>query len=356
MFYPLKFIPVYKDYIWGGRNLEKLGKKLPEGIVAESWEVAAHRDGVSIVANGSFKGMSLSRLFNRFRTELCGSALDGFDRFPLLLKLIDASSDLSVQVHPDDKYAACHENGEWGKYEAWYIISAEPGAYLIYDVVPGTGKEDFLKALENENLEPCLKKVPVSAGDVINIPAGVVHAICKGIVLAEIQQNSNATYRVYDYNRTDSNGMKRPLHIDKALDVIDFASENRKPKYNGIKVRLKDNCYKTYLVANRYFCAERYEIDGSIHENTNGERFFIYLVLDGTAAFDGIRGITEASKGESVLIPASMGEYLLSGCFTGLRFYVPDVANGIIAPLVQAGYSPAEIAADIGGISLELVV
>ena len=207
MLYPLKFEPLYKVYIWGGRNLERLGKKLPEGIVAESWGVAAHPDGMSRIANGEFKGMTLPELFESMKMELCGRALGNIERVPLLLKLIDANNDLSIQVHPDDKYAAINDNGEWGKNEAWYIISAEPGAYLVYDVVPGTGKEEFEQAIKNESLEACLQKVPVEAGDIINIPTGVVHAICKGNACGD-SAKLHATYRVYDYGRTDDKGRK----------------------------------------------------------------------------------------------------------------------------------------------------
>jgi mannose-6-phosphate isomerase len=354
MLYPLKFEPLYKDYIWGGRNLERLGKKLPEGIVAESWEVAAHPDGMSRIANGEFKGMTLPELFESMKTELCGRALGNIERFPLLLKLIDANNDLSIQVHPDDKYAAINDNGEWGKNEAWYIISAEPGAYLVYDVVPGTGKEEFEQAIKNESLEACLQKVPVEAGDIINIPTGVVHAICKGIMLAEIQQNSNATYRVYDYGRTDDKGRKRPLHIKKALDVTDFASEKRKPKYKGLSLPLNKSGHKKYLVANRYFCMELYEIDGTINENTNQDRFFIYLFLEGGAAISYPDGVMEALKGESVLLPASLGEYSVSGRFKTLRCYVPDIENNVIVPLRNAGYDINEISRNVAGISQEL--
>jgi mannose-6-phosphate isomerase len=354
MLYPLKFEPLYKDYIWGGRNLGKLGKKLPEGIVAESWEVAAHPDGMSRVSNGRLKGMTLQDLFVNMKTELCGRALFNSERFPLLLKLIDASNDLSIQVHPDDKYAAIHEDGEWGKNEAWYIISAEPGAHLVYDVVPGTRKEDFEQAIKSESLEACLQKVPVQAGDVIYIPAGVVHAICKGIVLAEIQQNSNATYRVYDYGRIDDKGRKRPLHVDKALDVTDFASDKRKSKFSGLSLPLNKNGYKKYLVANRYFCMELCEIDGTINENTYQDRFFIYLFLEGSATIRYSGGVTEVLKGESVLLPASLGEYSVSGKFKALRCYVPDIKNNVVAPLISAGYDINEIFCNVAGISQEI--
>jgi mannose-6-phosphate isomerase len=255
MFYPFKFQPVYKDYIWGGRNFEKLGKTLPKGIVAESWEVSCHPDGVSIIENGEFRGIPLPSMVDIYGRILVGTALPEKDlrKFPLLVKFIDANKDLSVQVHPDDNYANTYENGEYGKNEMWYIMSAEPGAKLIYDVVPGTTRESFRRAVEEDNIEHCLKSMEVFPGDVINIPSGLIHAIGKGILLAEIQQNSNTTYRVYDYNRTDKNGSKRPLHIGKALDVIDFDASGRKEKYRGLEISAGADSSKKFLIANSYF-------------------------------------------------------------------------------------------------------
>ena len=236
MLYPLKFKPLYKDYIWGGRNLEALGKTLPAtGIVAESWEVSCHKNGSSIIANGEYGGTTLPELLEQLGRTLVGSSLSqkDVDKFPLLIKFIDAENNLSVQVHPDDVYAYKNENGEYGKNEMWFIISAKPGAKLVYDVIPGTTREKFADAVSENRIESLLKKVEVFAGDVINIPAGLVHAIGKGILLAEVQQNSDTTYRVYDYGRTG-----RPLHIAKALDVIDFNSAGRREKYAGLVLDL----------------------------------------------------------------------------------------------------------------------
>ncbi len=352
MFYPLKFKPFYKDYIWGGRNLEKLGKELPMGIVAESWEVSCHPDGPSTVANGDFKGMKLSRLVAKYGRRIVGNALPDKDieKFPLLVKFIDANKNLSVQVHPDDNYATANEKGEYGKNEMWYVISAKASSKLVYDVEEGVTRESFAKAVEEGSIKKCLKEIPVSAGDVINIPSGLVHAIGKGIVLAEIQQNSNSTYRVYDYNRVDAKGSKRPLHIDKALDVIDFDTKNRREKCRGLKVPLKSGCYKTYMIANKYFSIEIYEIDGTIIENTRGERFYIYVVVEGSGKIEYAGKTMDIKLGESILIPAEMEGYEMSGCFKALKAYVPDIDNNIITPLLKAGFSVEEIISKIEGL------
>jgi len=356
MLYPLKFEPLYKNYIWGGRNLEKLGKKLPpEGIVAESWEVSCHRDGTSIISNGEYKGFPLEHLVKTQGPELLGKALHTAcaGRFPLLVKLIDANEDLSVQVHPDDSYARLHEKNESGKNEMWYIISSEPGARLIYDLIPGTTKEDFSRALKNGNVESCLKFVNVFAGDVINIPAGLVHAIGKGIVLAEVQQNSNATYRVYDYNRTDKEGKKRPLHIEKALDVIDFNIKGHKEKYGGLKISAGAGLSKTYLAANRYFSAELYEIDGKIRETADGSRFFIYTFLSGTGRINYNSGSVDVAMGESVLAPAALGSYEIEGRLQALKSYVPDLWHDVLEPLKAAGLEEGFIEENVGGLAEE---
>lgn len=230
MLYPFKFEPIYKDYIWGGRNLEKIGKVLPEGKTAESWEVSCRVDGVSIISNGKYKGLSLIEVLKRNGMNVIGT--DSYNSknlyFPLLLKLIDASEKLSVQVHPDNDYARVNENGELGKREAWYVIDAKPDARIIYNVKPGTNKESFIKAINENELDSCLNYINVFPGDIFDIHPGVIHSIGEGIVIAEIQQNSNITYRLYDYGREDEKGNKRPLHIKKALDVIDFAPNNRK--------------------------------------------------------------------------------------------------------------------------------
>ncbi len=347
MLYPLKFKPVYKDYVWGGRNFEKLGKQLPEGIVAESWEVSCHKNGTSVVANGEFEGITLPNLIRLLGRDLIGNELPEKDveKFPLLVKFIDADKNLSVQVHPDDSYAWANENGEYGKNEMWYIIAAKPGATLVYDVRPGVTRESFAQAVKENQVEDCLKSIEVFPGDTINIPSGLVHAIGQGIMLVEVQQNSDTTYRVYDYGRTD-----RPLHIEKALDVIDFNSEGRKEKYEGLELDLGNGSSKKYIVATNYFSVEVYSVDGSVAEVADGGKFFIYTVFEGSGSLVWDNGSLEIKAGESFFIPAALGKYALAGSLKALKCYVPNIQKDVMDPLLKAGYNNGEIKAAIGGL------
>lgn len=351
MLYPFKFDPVLKDYIWGGRKLEKLGKKLPEGIIAESWEISSHPDGVSTVCNGEFKGQLLTYMIERYGKEIVGTEIySSTGKFPLLIKFIDANDKLSIQVHPNDEYAKVNENGELGKNEMWYILAAKPGAKLVYGIRPGITAKDFRNAVNENRIEECLNEVEVYPGDVLNIPAGLVHAIGEGILLAEIQQNSNTTYRVFDYNRTDKNGNKRPLHIDKALEVIDFNFNTGNAKTTGLNVKIDSNSVKSYKIANKYFSVELYDVNGLINEKADGRKFHIYVFVDGDGEIRYSGGKIQFSMGESVLIPACLGEYALEGRFKALKTYVPDVQKDIISPLIDAGYSREEILENVSGL------
>lgn len=348
--YPLKLKPVYKDYLWGGRALEKYRSDLPEGIVAESWEVSCHPDGISIIDNGIYRGIALPDLISGTGKQIIGTALPQkySERFPLLVKLIDANEKLSVQVHPDDRYAREHEHDEYGKSEAWYIISAKAGAELVYDVAKGTEKAAFAEALEKGCVEKHLRRISVSAGDVVYIPAGVVHAIGGGIFLAEIQQSSNATYRVYDYDRIGKDGSKRALHIEKALDVIDFSGAGKRKMHSGLKIE-QNGSSRTFAVASRYFAVELFEIEASMDENTHLERFNILMFFNGKGAIEYNGGELSVQAGESVLIPAALGKYRVTGKVSGLKAYVPDLVRNIAAPLLSSGYTLEDIRGSIGG-------
>ncbi|MDO8685352.1 MAG: class I mannose-6-phosphate isomerase [Clostridiales bacterium] len=401
MLYPLKFYPVYKDYPWGGRNLEAFGKKLPDtGIVAESWELSCHPNGQSVVRNGPFEGEKLEALVARFGRALLGFSLPDKDlkKFPLLVKFIDAEANLSVQVHPDDRYAYENENGEYGKNEMWYILSARPGARIIYDVAKGTDKQSMLSAIKAGNIESCLKKVEVHAGDVINIPTGLIHAIGEGIILAEVQQNSDTTYRLYDFGRKG-----RQLHIDKALDVIDFAGAGRKVVFRGLELSssvpgsvsgdsvsgdsVSGFYRRTILAATTYFCAELIELNGCLGEKANGNKFKIFTCIKGEGQItyfedkskpkfvintddidvdicngndtdnDNYRGSTKKydkvdfSLGETVLLPASLGEFSLEGDFSVFVSYVPDLYADVLEPLRQSGYNDLQISENVGGMT-----
>lgn len=225
--YPLRFHPIYKEKIWGGRRLEDvLGRDLPSGRIGESWDVAAHDNGISVVQEGPLAGKTLSQLVSEYGEDLLGSAVSSTQgRFPLLLKLIDANQDLSVQVHPDDAYVRQHTDEAWGKTEMWYIIHSEPGAWIVWGLRPGVTKQEFVRAIQEggHKLVTCLNKVSVKPGELYPISAGLVHALGAGVLVAEIQQNSDTTYRVYDWERVDDEGRPRDLHVERALEVIDFS-------------------------------------------------------------------------------------------------------------------------------------
>lgn len=350
MLYPLKFIPVYKNYIWGGRNLEILGRKLPEGKIAESWEVSCHPDGESIISNGSEKGKSLTSLINEYGYEAIGRSVKvgsnsywkPGDSFPLLVKLIDANDKLSVQVHPDDIYAQSNEEDKSGKNEMWYIMYAEPGAKLVYGLKPGTTKDMFEQAVKNDCIEEYLNYTEVKAGDSLYIPAGLIHAIGQGIILAEVQQNSNNTYRVYDYNRVDNKGLKRPLHIEKALDVInfdealnvdatDFTTDAIATTNDSIEDTENTVCKDrpdVRLVSSEHFVIDLIKVTDKIIDVADGSRFFIYIIIDGIGTINYSNNTSvDIKAGETVFIPASMGQFEISGKLKAIKAFVPSIRD-----------------------------
>lgn len=310
--YPLKFENLYYEKIWGGRDLEGFRDNLPQGDIGESWDVACHKNGMSIVANGEFKGRRFDELINEYKEKIVGNKLVGKE-FPLLVKLINSKQKLSVQVHPNDEYAARVENS-LGKTEAWYVIDAKEGASLIVGT-KNCDKETFRKAVEDGEAEKYLNKIDVKKGDCFLINSGLVHAICEGLIIAEIQQSSDITYRLYDYNRG------RELHIDKALDVINFdlqaENENDKPveKYDGYE--------KVVLCSSEFFTIEKYNINKEIHSESNEDEFFILTCAEGKGVIvteDGKE--TEILKGDSVLIPAYLGKYSVKGNLTVLKSFI----------------------------------
>lgn len=355
MLYPFKFRPIYKNYIWGGRNLQKLGKSIPNEKVAESWEISCHPEGISFISNGKFKNILLTDLIKKFGRDIIGSKLPEkyLQRFPLLIKFIDANDKLSVQVHPDDEYAMIHENGECGKNEVWYIISSKPGSKIIYGTLPGVTKEVFSAAIKDNKIEKCLKEIEVFPGDTINIPAGLIHSIGEGILLVEIQQNSNITYRVYDYDRKDKDGNKRDLHINKAIEATNFNIKTINQKVKGLEINIDNFSKKCYKVANECFSVELYDINGMIEEKANGDKFYIYIFLEGNAEIYYDKGKIKVFKGDSILIPANLGKYVFSGKFKALKTYIPDIYQDIIKPLKKAGYSEYEIYKNLGGLNFK---
>ena len=308
--YPMLFKPVFKDYVWGGRRLEKFGRDLPQNSpIAESWEIAAHEDGMTMVENGVFAGKSLQAVQDLLGEGLVGTrnswALEQ-GKFPLLVKLLDANKKLSVQVHPKDDYARNHENGELGKSEMWVVLDAAPEAAIIYGLSQPASWEDLHLAIKTGNLQDYLNQVPIQRGDHICVPAGTLHAILAGAVIAEIQQNSNVTYRVYDWNRAGSDGQPRELHIKKALDVINFNQVRcRLPKPEVIEAN--DDFSRQRLCQNKYFTTERFVCQpGAVFNGQcNGSTLEIWGVIDGEAVVAG----HHLSAVRFVLLPASLGPY-----------------------------------------------
>lgn len=306
--YPLKFDPVYKEIIWGGQNIKRFfGRKIPFERTAESWEICARPDGMSVVSNGKLSGLNLEQLIEKYKESLLGTASvkKYGDNFPLLIKIIDANDRLSVQVHPDDEYA--RSRGEKnGKNELWYIIDAKPGAKLIYGVRDGVTKEGFCAAVKNGTVAQTLREVPVAPGDALFIPAGTVHAILEGILIAEIQQNSNTTYRIYDWGRVGKDGKPRELHIDKALDVINFG-----PQPDMVSSKAEGG--RRTILRSEFFNIDEIWLDGRFESTTTGKTFYVLMNLTGKAAIHYDGGETDLERGDTVLIPACLGKFELEG-------------------------------------------
>lgn len=306
MLYPLKFNPILKDKIWGGTKLKSLFNKAAEtDKLGESWELSGYEGDESVVTNGILTGNNLAELIEVYMGELIGDTI--YDEyglsFPLLFKLIDANENLSIQVHPGDEVAAERHNS-YGKTEMWYVVDADPGAALIIGFTKDCSKEEYLEALNNDRVEDLLQRVPVTKGDVFFIPAGLVHAIGKGVVVAEIQQSSDITYRIYDYKRTDDQGNERELHTEQALDVINFeAAKNPKTVY---KARLNE---MTPLVNCEYFTTNIVRFDQTITRNyATLDSFVAYMCLEGNFVIVCEGEKTVVHKGDTVLVPASIDE------------------------------------------------
>lgn len=312
--YPMKLIPPVKDYIWGGTKLrEEFGKESELERLAESWELSCHKDGMSIIENGSFAGMTLKEFLDK-NPEAMGTNCKRFEYFPVLIKLIDACDNLSVQVHPDNEYAQRVE-GEYGKTEMWYIVDCDEGASLIYGFKDEISKEDFRKAIEENTLLDKVNTVPVKKGDVFFIKSGTLHAIGKGILIAEIQQNSNTTYRVYDYGRVGADGRPRELHIEKAIDVTELKPAPEQRVFPSVKLKGKSSgTVMTILADCDYFTAAKAELNESCFEVTADERSFSHiLVVDGFGELDCGEEIIRLSKGSSIFFPAGSGSYTIKG-------------------------------------------
>jgi len=326
-FYPLKMQSFLREIVWGGRKLARYGKTLPEGKrIAESWEVSAHPDGLSRVAEGELAGRTIPELASEFGEALLGAdiaARYGGD-FPLLVKLLDADDRLSVQVHPDDAAAKRLEPGraDTGKSEAWVVLEAEPDAFLYRGLEPGTTRAVFEGLLRARRVEECLHRVEVRPGDCVPIPAGTVHCISAGIVLAEVQQTSDLTYRVWDWERVGLDGKHRELHVDKALEVIDFDLPVG-PGHDAIAAEAVDQgaYLERTLVAWPKLAMNLTSVKpGARADLAPPEgKFLALLVLKGEGALSWRGREWPARPGDSFLVPASAGFFALSAGDEGIE-------------------------------------
>lgn len=298
MNYILGLQPAYKDYIWGGDRLKsEYEKKSDLNPIAESWELSCNKNGHSIVKNGEYKDLSLCDAIEKMGSDCLGTNGKAFSFFPVLIKLIDAKQSLSIQVHPNDEYALKNENS-YGKTEMWYVVDADEDAFLYYGFNKDIDKSEFVKRVENNTLTEVLNKAPVKKGDVFFINAGMVHAINEGILIAEIQQNADTTYRIYDYGRVGQDGKQRPLHLDKAVDVIDFSKSALPMNMTA------DTNEKELLSKCEYFTVYKLNITGSAKEKSTAESFHSILILEGEGKILSDNTVLSFKKGDCFFIPA----------------------------------------------------
>ncbi|MGD0304576.1 MAG: type I phosphomannose isomerase catalytic subunit [Candidatus Acidiferrales bacterium] len=340
---PARLEPIFSPRPWGARSLapyfpDKTNLAEPLG---EAWMTGSE----CTFADGPFAGKKLGEVWPTLPVSWTGTRVDHAHAFPLLVKFIFAEEKLSVQVHPDDAYAQKHEAaaGGRGKTEMWYAVSARPGAEVLTGLKAGITRESFVKMIADGTAEDALLHVPMSAGDAIFIPAGTMHTIGAGLVLCEIQQLSDITYRVYDYNRRDANGKSRELHIEKALDVTKFGAA-----FDGkiTPVRIESpNVTTTYFAACSYFAAEKWEFSRPLSSMTSPEHFELIVILDGAGSISVGADALPYERAHVWLLPAALGAYEMkpTSPTSVLRTYVPDSVDGFTDQLKAAGISSADI-------------
>lgn len=310
----LKLAPAYMDYLWGGNQLvTKFHKPFDGDILAESWELSCHPSGPSTIVNGEYAGKTLREYIDISGKQVLGKHCEAFEDFPILVKLIDAKGSLSIQVHPDDEYALEHE-GQYGKTEMWYIVDCEKDSFIYYGFNRDVTKEEFKTRIQNNTLLEVLNKVPVQPGDTIFIDSKTLHAIGENILIAEIQQNSNVTYRIYDYGRKDADGNERELHIDKAVEVTDLKKMKRGKNFTP------------HLGQCKYFTVDRIVLDGKITKKMSGtvndDSFVSYLFLDGEGVISNQEDTVAFKKGDSIMLTAGSGDYTVKGQCMALVTYI----------------------------------
>lgn len=307
--YPLKFTPILKDKIWGGTKLKTLLQKDSDlSDIGESWEISDVEGDTSIVANGSLENVSLKHLLNTYKGELIGEKnYEKFgNKFPLLIKFIDAKQDLSIQLHPNDELAAKRHNS-FGKTEMWYVMQADEGSNLIVDFNQKMTPELYLEHLENKTLPSILNFDKVQAGDTYFIEVGRVHAIGAGVLLAEIQQTSDITYRIYDWDRKDDQGNERELHTELAIDAIGFdMPDDFRVAYD------KTSNHANEMVSCQYFTTNYLKVNTTIEKQNTHDSFMIYICVEGEAEIKTDERVETLKKGQTILLPAALTDYQIS--------------------------------------------
>lgn len=312
----LTLSPVFKEYIWGGNKLKTtFNKNSKLDKIAESWELACHPNGTNTIYGSN---ISLSEYISS-HPDILGDNCKSFNTFPILIKLIDAKDNLSVQVHPDDSYAIKFENS-FGKTEMWYVIDCEPDSYLYYGFNKELDYKEFKQRIQDNTLPDILNKVPIKKGDTFFIEAGTIHAICKNTLIAEIQQNSDITYRIYDYERTDKNNKPRELHINKALEVTSLKIPE---KYSSVVIEATNEYKKTLLAKCKYFEVYKYDIKTFCDLHADSSSFHSILCISGSAVIN-IADNMCVNKGDSIFVPANTGTYRITGSCEILLTLIPD--------------------------------
>ena len=308
-FYPLTFEPIFKERIWGGTKLKVyLNKSFKSNKIGESWELSTVANDVSVVSNGKFAGLNLNELIEKYPTEILGSkSIEKFGlEFPLLFKFLDAKEDLSIQVHPNDELAKQRHNS-FGKTEMWYVMQADEAARLVVGFKNKTNKKEYLKHLEDKTLVTILNETPVKKGDTFFLETGTVHAIGAGVLIAEIQQTSDITYRLYDWDRVDAKGIGRELHNDLAVDAINYEETNTKVTYNS------ERNESVNLVDCPFFTTNILEVSGTYNWKKKKESFTVFMCTEGSFVLVTSNSKSEFKKGDTVLIPAILEEFQFIG-------------------------------------------
>lgn len=315
--YPIKMVPYFKDYIWGGdRLIREWGKPCPDAVAAESWELSAHKNGQSVAANGPFKGETLGEIVEKYGNRCLGAHSEKSDRFPILIKFLDTKQKLSIQVHPDDRYALIHEN-DHGKTEMYYIVDANEGSGILCGLKTNLTKEQFEERIRNRTVEEELNWIPVKKGDVFLVHPGTVHAIGDGVIIAEIQQNSNITYRIYDYDRTTPDGTPRTLHIENALDVLRLEKDAFDGKPEGPAFSIPGATGKT-LAQCRYFTVCEYTIRERCDFFVGNLSFQSLVFVKGNGIIRWKGEEITVRCGDTFFLPAGLGPYSVCGDATVL--------------------------------------